>query len=92
MNEEMKFCQSCGMPLQNTADFGTEADGAPNQEFCIYCYREGRFTTDCTMDGMIRHCSQFYREFKHPDGRPFTQEEAIADMHRYFPTLKRWKK
>ena len=27
MNEEMKFCQSCGMPMQTAGDFGTEADG-----------------------------------------------------------------
>lgn len=28
-NQNVKrFCQSCGMPLQNEADYGTEAGGA----------------------------------------------------------------
>ena len=30
MNEEMKFCQSCGMPMQAAGDFGTETDGSPS--------------------------------------------------------------
>ena len=38
-NQNVKrFCQSCGMPLQNEADYGTEARGARSEEYCTYCY------------------------------------------------------
>jgi len=36
-------CQSCGMPLKQDADRGTEADGAPCGKFCVHCYANGRF-------------------------------------------------
>lgn len=39
MNEEMKFCQSCGMPMQTAGDFGTEADGGASADYCVYCYK-----------------------------------------------------
>lgn len=39
MNEEMKFCQSCGMPMQTAGDFGTEADGGASVDYCVYCYK-----------------------------------------------------
>jgi hypothetical protein len=54
--ENMMFCQSCGMPLEKSVkgeDFGTNADGAKNNDYCAYCYKDGKFTQDVTMDGMI---------------------------------------
>ena len=52
---EMKFCQSCGMPL--TDDYkGTNADGSRNEDYCNYCYMDGRFMQDMTMEQMIEHC------------------------------------
>ena len=48
----MKFCQSCGMPL-NDHVLGTNADGSKNEEYCMYCYRDGKFLQDCTMEEMI---------------------------------------
>ena len=42
---EMKFCQSCGMPLTDEV-LGTNADGSKNEEYCIYCYKDGAFTGD----------------------------------------------
>lgn len=91
MNEEMKFCQSCGMPLQSASEYGTETDGTPNTAYCTYCYQQGRFTMDCTMEEMIEHCAQFHTAFKHADGRSFTRDEAIEGMRAYFPQLKRWQ-
>ena len=46
---EQKFCQSCGMPLTNEV-LGTNADGSKNEDYCIYCYKDGKFTQDCTME------------------------------------------
>lgn len=92
MNEEMKFCQSCGMPMQAAGDFGTETDGSPSGEYCVYCYKGGTFTAACTMEEMIRHCAQFHEQFRDENGKSYTFEESVTLMREYFPTLKRWKK
>ena len=57
-----QFCQSCGMPLTCNEDCGHDADGSINFDYCKYCYDDGRFLQDCTMDEMIEHCSQFVDE------------------------------
>ena len=85
------FCQSCGMPMQSTEQFGTNQDGSASQDYCCYCYKEGAFVQDCTMEGMIEHCAQFLDEFNGACDTQYTKEEAIAEMKKHFPTLKRWK-
>ena len=57
MEKEMKFCQSCGMPLSPEV-LGTNADGSKNEDYCMYCYKDGKFLQECTMDQMIEHCAQ----------------------------------
>lgn len=88
--ETTNYCQSCGMPLQNPEHFGTNQDGGPNSEYCCYCYQAGAFTADCTMDEMIEHCVQFLEEFNKDNDTQFSKEQAIAEMKKYFPMLKRW--
>lgn len=86
--EDKKFCQSCGMSMEKTEDFGTNNDGGRNEEYCCYCYKEGKFTDDMTMEDMI----QFNLKFNEENGNPFgTREEARKMMESWFPTLKRWK-
>ena len=58
---KQKFCQSCGMPLTDEV-LGTNADGTKNEDYCMYCYKDGKFLQDCTMDEMIEHCAQFFAE------------------------------
>ena len=58
MEKEMKFCQSCGMTLTDDV-LGTNADGSKNEEYCMYCYKDGKFLQNCTMEEMIEHCAQF---------------------------------
>lgn len=87
---EIKYCQSCGMPLQKQEELGTNPDGSKNEEYCCYCFKNGAFTMECTMEQMIEHCAQFTDEFNKDGGFTFTKEEAIANMKIHFPTLKRW--
>lgn len=87
---EQKFCQSCGMPIDEQT-FGKEADGTANEDYCHYCYAKGEFTVDCTMEEMIVHCAKFVEEFNKDSETKLTKEEAIEQMRRFFPTLKRWK-
>ncbi len=88
---EQKFCQSCGMPLIDDV-LGTNADGSKNEEYCMYCYRDGDFLQKCTMDEMIEHCSQFVGAVNEGLEKPITKEEYIGMMKTYFPQLKRWRK
>lgn len=85
----MKFCQSCGMPLTDNI-FGTEADGTANEDYCIYCYKEGMFTQDMTMEQMIDHCARFTDEINRNSGQNLTVEQMKEQMRIFFPRLKRW--
>ncbi len=47
------FCQSCTMPMHKPEDFGTNTDGSKNDEYCHYCYQNGKFVEpDITMEQM----------------------------------------
>ena len=87
----MKFCQSCGMPLTDDV-LGTNADGSKNEDYCKYCYNDGKFLQECTMDEMIEHCAQFIDTVNEGLPNPITKEEYIGQMKMYFPGLKRWRK
>ena len=86
------YCQSCGMPMQTADLFGTNADGSLHQDYCCYCYKDGAFVQDCTMDEMIDHCIKYLDEFNGASDTKLSKEEAIAQMRKHFPTLKRWVK
>ena len=82
---EMKFCQSCAMPLEGEESLGTNKDGSKNQDYCSYCYKDGAFTGDMTMEEMIGFCVPMTA--KHT-GK--TEEETRAEMMEYFPKMRRW--
>jgi len=90
--DNQKFCQSCAMPLTKPEEFGTEACGAPSEDYCAYCYKEGKFEQfegkDMTMDDMIGFCAPYAAEQGiYPDA-----ETARAAMLGFFPQMKRWAK
>lgn len=85
-NENLKICQSCGMPMQEE-QYGTNGDGSRNEAYCCYCFKEGEFAQKCTMEEMVDFCVPFEME----GGRAKTKEEAKAMLMAYFPTLERWK-
>lgn len=79
------ICQSCSMPLQKEADFGTNKDGSKNEEYCSYCFQDGAFVSkDMTMQEMEDLCTTFMVE----DG--MDEQEARNLMHETLPLLKRW--
>ena len=88
---EQKFCQSCGMPLTGQV-LGTDADGSKNEDYCMYCYKDGKFLQECTMEEMIEHCAQFVHEVNKNMPKPMTKEEYKQMMRGFFPMLKRWRK
>ena len=84
--ENLKLCQSCAMPLDADETFGSNADGSKNEDYCVYCFQDGAFTADTTMDEMIEFCAEHVDEWD----TKMTKEEAVAQMKAFFPTLKRW--
>ena len=85
--KDMKFCQSCGMPLGPGTAHGTEADGSASGDYCSYCYQDGKFVGEMTMEEMINFCAPMMAQ-----ATPgMTEDQAKAQMHQFFPMLKRWR-
>jgi hypothetical protein len=74
------------MPLDDEKLYGTNADGTKNEDYCIYCYKDGEFTSNISMDEMMNFCIDKMIEV-HPD---IAKEQASAMMNEIFPKLKRW--
>ena len=83
--ENQKFCQSCAMPLTDEL-LGTNADGSKNEDYCMYCFKDGEFTSDMSMEEMMNFCIEKMVEV-HPE---IDKDEASAMMMEVFPKLKRW--
>jgi len=85
---EGKYCQSCGMPMSApNAEYGTNADGSKNGDYCKYCFENGKFTQECTMNEMIEFCVPHMASAN----SGMSEDEAKKMMLEFFPSLKRWK-
>ena len=78
------ICQCCGMPLDDTM-LGRDADGTPNDDYCMWCYADGSYTYD-DMDDLINVC------VGHMTNENFTEEQARAYLRQTLPTLDYWKR
>jgi hypothetical protein len=82
-----RFCQSCGMPMeQDPEKGGTNADGSKTNSYCSYCYLEGKFKDNFT--GPAEMVSFVKGKLK---------EMGYGPLRRWFYTshiyqLERWKK
>ena len=81
-----KLCQSCGMPITNNEQLGTNKDNSLNQDYCKYCYQDGEFIDKVSMEEYIEMCSKYGCQ------AGMTNEEMKEHCKKLFPTLKRWKK
>ena len=70
---------------------GTDADGSKSEDYCIYCYQDGKFTRECSMEEMIDFCAQFVDEVNKNMPQPMTAEQYKQMMRQFFPQLKRWR-
>jgi len=70
------------MPLRGQSIYGTDQLGNHIEDYCIHCYKDGKFTEDVTMDEMIRLCSRYV------EGN--SQDVAIVSLKLLYPRLKRW--
>lgn len=79
------------MNLRSPEDFGTDSDGTSNREYCHYCYQNGAFTRDVTVDEMLETNLQFLDHWNAETGNSFTVDEARPLLREFLSTLKRWR-
>ena len=78
-------CQCCGMPLNEDSMISKEADGSFNEDYCKWCYNDGRFaydSKDSLLDFLISH-------MPNPENLPDDQRRMQYDG--YLSQLKHWK-
>ncbi len=77
------ICQCCGMPLEDSF-VSKEPDGEFNEEYCKWCYADGKFVyTDIKVltDFLVQHMSN----------ESFTPEQAREYFEKQLPELNYWK-
>ncbi len=77
-------CQCCGMPLED-GNISKEPDGFFNEEYCKWCYADGKYTYD-NMDDLIGFCAE------HMANEHFTSEQVREYMKDMLPKLNYWKR
>ena len=82
----MGFCNSCGRPIVK-ADYGTNADGSLNDEYCKDCFQNWQLTEpDITLEEMITRKTKEMME-KNPR---LPENQATGITVGFIPGLKRW--
>ena len=78
------ICQCCGMPLDDST-ISKELDGTFNEEYCKWCYADGKFVyTD--LQELITFLSG------HMSNESFPPEQVRAYLETNLPNLNHWKK
>ena len=81
-----KICQSCGMPLRKTTDFGSEKDGSASPLYCHYCFLMGQFTDE----GMTLP-ERMEKSITMAINQGMSETEAEKLAQEILPNLERWK-
>ena len=84
--EEKLVCQSCSMPIAQEEHIGTNRDGSPNRDYCVFCFKDGSFIQDMNLDEFIEHSLQFAPQVG------ISEENFKNYCNETLPTLKRWAK
>ena len=78
------ICQCCGMPLEDSF-ISKETDGSFNEEYCKWCYADGKFVYT-----NIKTLTDFLVE--HMSNENFPPEQARTYFETQLPKLNYWKK
>ena len=88
MDNHIKICQSCGMPLDKDPDNGgTNIDKSKSEKFCSFCYQQGKFVdAGITLREKIEKNVQLaVTKMGIPESKARQMAESII------PNLERWK-
>ena len=77
------ICQCCGMPLED-AIISREKDGSMNENYCQWCYADGKYTYD-DMDALIDVC------VTHMASEQFPEAQVRSYLKDALPKLEYWK-
>ena len=78
-------CQCCGMPLTEDSMISKEPDGSFNEEYCTWCYSDGKYLYDskeALIDFLISHM---------PNPENLTEEDRRTQYDGYLSQLEYWK-
>ena len=78
-------CQCCGMPLTEDSMISKEPDGSFNEEYCTWCYNDGKYLYDskeALIDFLISHM---------PNPENLTEEDRRTQYDGYLSQLEYWK-
>lgn len=73
------------MPLSDDAMISRESDGSFNEDYCKWCYADGKFayeSKDALLDFLVQH-------MPNPDNQPVAERRALYDSH--LSQLKHWR-
>lgn len=76
------ICQCCGMPLDDSS-ISKEIDGTFNEEYCKWCYTDGKFVYT-----NLEELTDFLVE--HMSNENWSPEQARAFFETQLPKLKHW--
>ena len=87
MGNQIKICQSCGMPLDKDPNKGgTNTDKSKNDHYCSFCYLDGKFTDEgITLKEKIEKNIQIAVAMGFPEDKARQMAETVL------PNLERWK-
>lgn len=77
-------CQCCGMPLNDDGMISKEMDGSFNEDYCKWCYTNGKFTygsKDSFLDFLVGH-------MPNPDN--LSESERREKYNSYLSQLRHW--
>jgi len=77
------ICQCCGMPLDDSS-ISKETDGTYNEEYCKWCYNDGKFVYTSLkelIDFLVEHISN----------ENWSAEQAQAYFETQLPKLNHWQ-
>lgn len=77
------ICQCCGMPLDDSS-ISKETDGTFNEEYCKWCYTEGKFVYN-----NLEELTNFLVE--HMSNENWPQEKAREFFEEQLPKLDYWR-
>lgn len=78
-------CQCCGMPLNEDALISRESDGHYNEDYCKWCYTDGKFvyrSKESLLDYLVEH-------MPNPDN--LEDDTRRIQFDSYLSQLKHWR-
>ena len=79
------FCQCCGMPLSEDSMISREPDGSFNEDYCTWCYADGKFVyadKASLLDFLVS-------SLPNPENKSESERRSFFDSH--LSQLKHWR-